>query len=113
MLPIADFRRALARESHCFADTLAFIETHYRFTPTAFDNGGVSNGIDDNQGSCRVLALALLEGLENHEALRAFGEHYRHVLADPEGHDHANIRALAIHGLDGVRLHGDPLARRD
>jgi hypothetical protein len=58
------------------------------------------------------LGLALLEGLSDEEALLAFGEHYRSVIATPEGSDHGNIRALIKHGLAGVRFTTQPLTRR-
>ncbi|MGX9080435.1 HopJ type III effector protein [Klebsiella pneumoniae] len=41
--------------------------------------------------------------------MRAFGEHYRSVLATPQGSDHGNIRALMVHGLDGVKFEQQPL----
>ncbi|NWD16123.1 HopJ type III effector protein, partial [Pseudomonas sp. IPO3778] len=48
----------------------------------------------------------------NRKALLAFGEHYRSVLATPEGSDHGNIRALIEHGLAGVKFAAQPLTRR-
>ena len=59
-----------------------------------------------------TLGLALLEGLSDQHALLAFGEHYRSVLATPEGNDHGNIRALIAHGLAGVQFTAPPLSRR-
>ncbi|MNP78961.1 HopJ type III effector protein [compost metagenome] len=53
----------------------------------------------------------MLEGLSNEEALLAFGEHYRSVLATPQGSDHGNIRALIEHGLAGVKFAEQPLKR--
>ena len=58
------------------------------------------------------LRLALLEGLSLEDTLRAFGEHYRAVLANPSGNDHANIRALQDTGLDGVQFAQQPLKRK-
>ena len=40
------------------------------------------------------------------------GEHYRSVVATPEGSDHGNIRALIQHGLAGVKFTTQPLTRR-
>jgi hypothetical protein len=54
----------------------------------------------------------LLEGLSDEEALLAFGEHYRSVVATPEGSDHGNIRALIGYGLAGVKFTRQPLTRR-
>lgn len=106
------FRAALRNEQHLFADTLAFIAEQYAYTPSAFANGGQQSAAGQNEGSCKVLGLALLEGLTDDEALRAFGEHYRGVLATPDGSDHANIRALMRSGLTGVTFERMPLVRK-
>ena len=63
------------------------------------------------EASGRWPRLALLEGLSLEETLRAFGEHYRAVLANPDGSDHGNIRALQTHGLAGVRFSQQALQR--
>jgi hypothetical protein len=104
-------RASLAGGEHVFADTLAFVAAHYSYQPQAFDNGDVHNAAGQNEGSCKTLGLALLEGLSDQEALLAFGEHYRSVVATPEGSDHGNIRALIKHGLAGVKFSGQPLTR--
>lgn len=72
-MTLTDFRARLRSEHHLFTDTLAFIAEHYSYTPSAFDNGSVSN---------------------------------------PEGDDHANIRALQQTGLAGVHFERQPLSRR-
>ncbi|NQD97078.1 HopJ type III effector protein, partial [Pseudomonas sp. CrR25] len=41
-----------------------------------------------------------------------FGEHYRSVLATPDGSDHGNIRALMDTGLGGVRFSQPALKRK-
>ncbi|MFB6520844.1 HopJ type III effector protein [Streptomyces sp. NPDC056401] len=104
-------RASLASGEHEFADTLTFVAAHYAYQPQAFRNGDVENAAGENEGSCKTLGLALLEGLSDEEALLAFGEHYRSVLATPDGTDHANIRNLMSHGLAGVSFSGQPLAR--
>jgi hypothetical protein len=104
-------RASLASGKHVFADTLAFVAAHYSYQPQAFNNGGVENAAGQNEGSCKTLGLALLEGLSDQEALLAFGEHYRDVQATPEGTDHGNIRALIKHGLAGVKFAELPLKR--
>ena len=111
-MSLDDFRRALRGEQHRFADTLAFVSAHYHYTPSAFRNGAQHNAAGQNEGSCKVLGLALLEGLTDEEALLAFGEHYRGVLATPHGSDHGNIRALLRGGLAGVVFEEMPLARK-
>ncbi|THG77136.1 HopJ type III effector protein [Pseudomonas sp. A-1] len=112
MTALNDFRAALRRDDHPFADTLAFIAAHYDYQPQAFVNGSTASAAGQNEGSCKLLGLALLEGLSDEETLLAFGEHYRSVLATPEGSDHANIRALQASGLSGVRFAELPLKRK-
>lgn len=113
MTNLNDFRARLRSGEHVFADTLDFIATHYDYRPSAFANGSVENAAGQNEGSCKTLGLALLEGFSNEEALLAFGEHYRAVLATPAGSDHANIRALMQSGLAGVHFASQPLGRKD
>lgn len=112
MTDLNTLRASLNRGEHLFADTLAFIAAHYDYQPQALNNGGVENAAGQNEGSCKTLGLALLEGFSDQEALLAFGEHYRSVLATPEGTDHGNIRALMAHGLAGVKFPARPLARK-
>ena len=112
MSALGDFRQQLRSGEARFADTLAFVEAHYDYRPSAFFNGEVSNAADENAGSCKTLGLALLEKLTDEEALLAFGEHYRAVLANPARNDHRNIRALMQHGLAGVRFDSLPLSRK-
>ncbi|MFB4393413.1 MULTISPECIES: HopJ type III effector protein [unclassified Pseudomonas] len=111
MTDLNTLRQSLASGEHAFADTLAFVAANYQYQPQAFNNGGVENAAGQNEGSCKTLGLALLEGLSDQEALQAFGEHYRSVLATPEGSDHGNIRALIRHGLAGVKFAAQPLVR--
>ena len=106
------FFARLGTPQYLFADTLAFIDAHYQHQPTAFDNGPVYNSAEQNQGSCKVLAMSLDLGLSDEQALQCFGEHYRSVLATPEGSDHGNIRALMQGGLAKVSFAGTPLTRR-
>lgn len=108
---LAAFRKAIRQPEHRFADTLAFIDAHYDYTPCAFDNAGLHNPAGSNQGSCKILALALLEQFSTEEALLAFGEHYAYVLATPDATEHANIRQLLQHGLAAVHFTQLPLSR--
>jgi hypothetical protein len=104
MTALDAFTAQLSSGQHRFADTLAFIAEHYQYQPSAFRNGEVDNAAGQNEGSCKTLSLALLEQLTAEQALLCFGEHYRDVLATPEGSDHGNIRALMRHGLAGVHF---------
>ncbi|PVZ15990.1 MULTISPECIES: HopJ type III effector protein [unclassified Pseudomonas] len=112
MMDLQSLRQSLASGEHQFADTLAFIAQGYDYTPTAFDNGPVHNAAGQNEGSCKTLGLARLEGFSDEQALLAFGEHYRSVLATPEGSDHGNIRALIAGGQAGVSFESEPLKRK-
>ena len=112
MTDLNTLRASLDSGEHVFADTLAFVAAGYDYQPQAFTNGSVENAAGQNEGSCKTLGLALLEGLSDQQALLAFGEHYRSVLATPEGSDHGNIRALIEHGLAGVKFDQQPLTRR-
>ncbi|MFE6910070.1 HopJ type III effector protein [Streptomyces erythrochromogenes] len=111
MTDLDSLRASLASGEHEFAGTLAFVAAHYAYQPQAFRNGELNNAAGENEGSCKTLGLALLEGLSDQEALQAFGEHYRSVLATPDDSDHGNIRNLMAHGLAGVRFEGQPLTR--
>ncbi|MBX9405137.1 HopJ type III effector protein [Pseudomonas baetica] len=112
MSDLNTLRTSLKSGEHLFADTLAFIAAGYDYQPQAFNNGGVENAAGQNEGSCKTLGLAMLEGFSDEEALLAFGEHYRSVVATPEGSDHGNIRALIKNGLAGVKFEKQPLSRR-
>ncbi|WP_459207862.1 HopJ type III effector protein [Pseudomonas sp. MLB6B] len=113
MTDLLTLRDSLNSGEHAFADTLAFVAEHYRYTPQGFDNNGLVSAAGQNEGSCKTLGLALLENFTKDEALLAFGEHYRDVLSTPEGSDHGNIRALMKGGLAGITFQAQPLQRLD
>ncbi len=110
-MTLAEFLCAIKQPEHRFADTLDFIDQHYHYTPRAFNNARLHNPASINQGSCKILGLALLEKLSSNDALLAFGEHYTYVLATPNETQHANIRQLLKHGLDAVSFSELPLSR--
>ena len=112
MTSLRDFRASLRNRNHSFSETLAFIASAYDYQPSRFLNGSVENAAGENEGSCKTLAIAVLEGFTTEEALLAFGEHYQSVLATPTGNDHRNIRALIDTGLPGVRFDQQPLTRK-
>ena len=105
-------KASLESGEHLFADTLAFISQRYDYQPQAFSNGDLNNAAGQNEGSCKTLGLALLEGLSDEQALLAFGEHTRSVRATPDGSDHGNIRNLIAHGLANVEFDQQPLTRK-
>lgn len=109
---LASFLQSIESDTHAFATTLVFINEWYEFTPTAFRNGNVANTAEQNQGSCRVLAFALMEKLSAEQALKCFGEHYRDVLATPDVDNHHNLRRLQKEGLVDIHFDGTPLRRK-
>ncbi|HEY9544928.1 MAG TPA: HopJ type III effector protein [Solimonas sp.] len=96
-----------------FADTIAVIDSHYDYTPTAFRNGDVHNEAGQNAGSCKLLSFAKLQGLSEAETLACFGCFYREdVLKNPDGTDHQNIRNFMRSGWGGVAFGERPLRSR-
>jgi hypothetical protein len=104
-----EFLQQLSQDDFQFETTLAFIEQHYNFTPSAFNNGGVENTSEQNQGSCKVFALAELLELSQQQALACFGQHYRDVVATPEVDNHHNLRRILKEGLAGISFDHFPL----
>lgn len=109
-----DLLHALQNQSEqlSFAETLAVIDAHYDFTPTAFSNGELENAAGENNGSCKIFAFGQLHQLSAQQTVAGFGEHYRGVLADPTGQGHQNIRNFIKHGWSGIHYQGQPLARK-
>ncbi|NVK57784.1 MAG: HopJ type III effector protein [Alteromonadaceae bacterium] len=93
-----------------FSDVMALIDANFAFTPTVFTNGKVENQENQNNGSCKLLALGQYLNLTNEQTLSLFGQYYRaDVLGNPRGSDHANIRNFMITGHDGVSFAVFPL----
>jgi hypothetical protein len=103
------FLESITSQDHMFTSTLAFIEEWYEFTPTAFQNGDVENGADQNQGSAKVFALSQLLGLAKDQTLSCFGEHYRDVLATPKTDNHHNLRRVLREGNSNIKFDQFPL----
>ena len=96
-----------------FSDVISFVDDNYTFTPSAFSNGAVNNEANQNNGSCKLLALGQLLGLTEAQTLALFGSYYRDdVLKHPEGTDHANIRNFMVSGFDGLQFDTFPLAEK-
>jgi hypothetical protein len=104
-----DFLHLLTRNEFQFETTLAFIELHYDFSASSFNNGGIENSAEQNQGSCKVFALAQLIELSKQQALCCFGQHYRDVLATPDVDNHHNLRRVLMEGLADIRFDHFPL----
>jgi hypothetical protein len=101
---------ASAPDTIAFNDTIAAIDAAYDFTPAAFTNGELRNEAGQNNGSCKLFAFGLLNGLSAQQMLACFGAYYRDdVLKHPEGTDHQNIRNFMKSGWDGVKYDSMPL----
>ncbi len=97
-------------ESISFQQTIALIDALYDFTPTAFQNGEQFNAAGENNGSCKILAFALLHQLSEPQTLQLFGDFYRlDVLPDIKGSNHANIRNFMRTGWAGIEFVGQAL----
>lgn len=101
---------ATAPESISFNDTIAVIDAHYDFTPSAFRNGEMQNEAGQNNGSCKIFSFARMHQLTPQQTLHCFGSYYRDdVLKHPQGSDHQNIRNFIKHGWDGIAFAGNAL----
>lgn len=96
-----------------FGDTIAVIDTHYAFTPSAFQNGALKNEAGQNSGSCKLFSFAKLQGLNEAQTLTCFGDYYRvDVLQYPDAQDHQNIRNFIQFGWSGIAFENDPLCKK-
>ncbi|HCA76771.1 MAG TPA: hypothetical protein DGF36_06315 [Alteromonas sp.] len=101
-------------EQVSFNDVIAFIDDNFAFTPTAFTNGKVENEANQNNGSCKLLALGQYLKLTNEQTLALFGSYYRDdVIGNPSGTDHANIRNFMQTGAEGVTFELFPLESKN
>lgn len=107
-----NLRDALAQGTLKFSDVLAYIEQKYHYQARAFRNGTLHNQQHENQGSAKILSFAQLEGLNEHDTLALFAEHYQHVLTHPEGTEHQNIRQFMQHGWQGVYFESLALSKK-
>ena len=90
-----------------FQDVIDYIDAQYQFTPTAFTNGALYNEAGQNNGSCKIFQFALLNHLTKEQTLHCFGHFYReHVLLNPNGTDHQNIRNFMVTGFEGLKMEG-------
>ena len=96
--------KASREGSLSFTEVIEFIETHYQHQPTAFKNGDAYNDATQNQGSAKVFAFAQLNELSKEDTLLLFAEHYKAVLANPDGVDHQNIRQFMKNGWQGIQF---------
>jgi len=90
-----------------FKDIIELIDKYYNYTPTQFVNGTDSENIINlagkNEGSCKIFTFAQLHRLDKTQTLNCFGHYYQeHVLKNPEGSDHENIRTFMKYGWQHI-----------
>lgn len=107
---IEQLRQAMATLQ--FNETMEIIEALYDFTPTGFTNGDTRNEAGENNGSCKLFAFAKIHDFTEAQTLALFGEHYRNVLATPDGDDHQNIRNFMKTGWAGITFDGIALVEK-
>jgi len=97
-----------------FKQVMDLIEQHYEYSPASFGNGPeVYNKAGTNEGSCKIFALAQLEGLSQNSTLACFGTFYREdVLEQPEAKNHGNIRAFMKFCWNGIKFDGVALVEK-
>ena len=110
----AEFLQRIEHPQHSFAESLAFIDTWFEFTPSNFFNNGVVNSHTENHGSAKVFALAQLSDFTKQQALLCFGEHYRNLAHTPKN-SHLNIRMLTSSNasLANISFENFPLQIRE
>lgn len=97
-------------EQIAFNETIAYIDEHYDFTPTAFKNGETYNEANQNNGSCKIFSFAKKLELNQEQTLHLFGDFYRKdVLEFPKNNDHQNIRNFIKFGWEGIDFEGEAL----
>lgn len=97
-----------------FDDVIQYIDKQYQYIPSRFTNGidndVIINEAGKNEGSCKIFAFGLMQGLSETETLACFGKYYRDdVLNDPTGTNHLNIRTFMKHGWQGIHFDSDAL----
>lgn len=107
---IEQLRQAMATLQ--FNETMEIVEALYDFTPTGFTNGDTRNEAGENNGSCKLFAFAKIHDFTEAQTLALFGEHYRNVLATPDGDDHQNIRNFMKTGWAGITFDGIALVEK-
>ena len=88
-----------------FSDFIDLIAREYIFSNIAFENSGVFNSKDENQGSAKVFCFGLMHSLSEREVIKCFGEHYQSVLdSSQDQSSHLNIRSFMNSGWGGVTI---------
>jgi len=102
-----------APQSISFEDTMSTIEQNYNFSAAEFKNGELLNAENENNGSCKIFAFALINNLTEQQTLHCFGDYYRKdVLDNPTNNDHQNIRNFMKTGWAGIAFNSEPLTEK-
>jgi hypothetical protein len=103
-----------AKQPIDFFQVMDFIDAHYSFSETAFQNGDLKNEAGQNNGSCKVFAFGQKHELSEQQTLHLFGDFYKKdVLENPENEDHQNIRNFMKYGWRGIQFTGSALTIKD
>ena len=86
-----------------FQLTMDVVDELFDVNEVAFSVGDVASAAGQNMGSAKIFSFGKMNELEKGTTLQLFGDFYRKdVLENPEGSDHANIRAFIKGGWDAV-----------
>ena len=88
-----------------FQLTMDVVEELFDVNEVAFSVGDVASEPGQNMGSAKIFSFAKMNQLEKGTCLQLFGDYYRKdVLENPDGTDHANIRAFIKGGWEAVKF---------
>ena len=84
-----------ANEEISFQLVMNAIDELYDISEVPFSVGDVKSEAGKNMGSAKIFSFGKISGLNEEVTLHLFGNYYRKdVLENPDGSDHANIRAF-------------------
>ena len=88
-----------------FQLTMDAVEELYEYSDVPFSVGDVKSAAGESKGSAKVFSFGKISNLDAEATLQCFGDFYRKdVLENPDGTDHANIRAFMKGGWDCVEF---------
>lgn len=100
-------------DEYDYKDLIKFIDKHYIYQPSAFNNGSLMNQAGENEISCKIFAFAKLHNLNKEQTLACFGQlYYQEVLQNPNAAGHKNIRQFMQTAWQGVQFQQQPLRHK-
>ncbi|MBT3852888.1 hypothetical protein HOF65_02590 [bacterium] len=87
-----------------FNATIFFIHSEYEYEAKPFSIAGKESKAGQNEGTAKILAFSIDNGLNLQDTLLLFGDFFQEVNDDPEGVEHENIRLLMANGLESVKF---------